>query len=137
MLYKIEDLRKSRIDAKITQVELARVTGLHISAITRIESGKLDCRVSTLELLNDGLNIIKNNKHRAITGVVITDKNAFGNIIYRSIIKEFEELEHSGKYNGNGHHFAQRIVEMIVKEFKTGLEDEFYEHEGDRGVESK
>ena len=35
------------------------------------------------------------------------------NIAYRTIIKECERIEHTGKYKGNGHHLAQRLADMI------------------------
>lgn len=116
MLQTVKDLRKSRMKSGITQSLLAEVTGLHTSAITRIESGKIDCRASTLELLSDGIDIINKNKKHSINGVVVIDKTSFENSIYRSVIQKIEKLESDGKYNGNGHHLAQNVVELISNE---------------------
>ena len=122
MLSNITDIKKLRTDQKITQAELAEVVGLHQSAITRIESGKIDCRISTLELLSDGLDIIMKKRRQNLAGVVIIDKTAFENAIYRAILQELEQLEHKGKYQGNGHHLAQRLIGRISK--GVGAENE-------------
>ena len=113
MLQTPEDLRKSRLEHNITQQLLGEVTGLHTSAITRIESGKIDCRGSTLQRLSEGIDIIKHNKHNKINGVVVLDKTMLENAIYRAILQECEEMEHKGKYKGNGHHFAQKLSDLI------------------------
>lgn len=118
MLLDIPDIKKERKKHGITQTELALVAGLHPQAITRIESGKLDCRRSTLQRLNDALNIMKKNKHYKFTGAIITDEAKFGNSIWRSIIRELEVLERENKYKGNGHHLSQTLIELIQKEFE-------------------
>ena len=115
MLSNITDIKKLRTDQNITQAELAEVVGLHQSAITRIESGKIDCRISTLELLSDGLDIIMKKRRQNLAGVVIIDKTDFDNAMYKAILQELEQLEHNGKYQGNGHHLAQRLIGMISK----------------------
>ena len=122
MLSNISDIKNKRIELNITQAELAEVAGLHQSAITRIESGKIDCRISTLELLSSSLYIIENNRRMKFAGVVIVDKTAFENAMYKSMIQELEGLEHTGRYAGNGHHLAQRLCEMISK--KVGADKE-------------
>lgn len=116
MLSNIADIKKRRIELNVTQATLAGVAGLHQSAITRIESGKLDCRMSTLKLLSESLEIIYNNINYKNTGAIILSKTAFQNTLYRSMIGELERLEHAGQFNGNGHHLAQRIGDMIYKE---------------------
>ena len=113
MLFNITDIKKLRTDQNITQAELANVVGLHQSAIARVESGKIDCKVSTLKLLSDGLDIIMKKRRQNLAGVVIVDKTDFENAMYKAIIQELEQLEHSGKYQGNGHHLAQRLIGMI------------------------
>ena len=116
MLSNITDIKKLRTDQNITQAELAGVVGLHQSAITRIESSNIDCRVSTLKLLSDGLDIIIEHRRRKLAGVTIISKTDFENAMYKAIIQELEQLEHKGKYQGNGHHLAQRLIGMISKE---------------------
>jgi len=123
MLLNISDIKNKRIELNITQAELAEVAGLHQSAITRIESDKIDCRISTLELLSSSLHIIENNRRRKLAGVVIVDKTGFGNALYKSMIQELEGLEHTGRYDGNSHHLAQRLCEMISKEVGAGKEE--------------
>lgn len=117
MLQTIEALRKSRQENSITQQLLGEVTGLHTSAITRIESGKIDCRASTLELLSDGIDTIIKNKHHSVYGVIVLDKTLFENVVYGSILEECEGMEHEGKYKGNGHHLAQRLCNLISSRF--------------------
>jgi len=116
MLFNISDMKKRRIELNITQSDLATVAGLHQTAITRIESGKIDCRVSTLKLLSDSLEIIEQKRKNKFTGVVVIDKMDFKNTLYRSMIQELEQLEQSGKYQGNGHHLAQRLADMVCGE---------------------
>ena len=116
MLSNIADIKKKRIELNITQSDLAAVAGLHQSAITRIESGKLDCRMSTLKLLSESLEIIYNHRHYKNTGAIILSKTAFQNTLYRSMIGELERLEHEGRFKGNGHHLAQRIGDMVYEE---------------------
>ena len=117
MLQTVKDLRKSRQKNNITQQLLGEVTGLHTSAITRIESGKIDCRASTLELLSDGIDIIIKNRQHSACGVVVLDKTMFENVVYGSILGECEGMEHEGKYKGNGHHLAQRLCNLISSRF--------------------
>ena len=123
MLSNISDIKNKRIELNITQAELAKVAGLHQSAITRIESGKIDCRISTLKLLSSSLHIIENNRRMKLAGVVIVDKTDFENALYRSMIQELEQLEHVGKYQGNAHHLTQRLCERISKIVGAGKED--------------
>ncbi len=123
MLPNIADIKKRRIELNVTQAVLARIAGLHQSAIARIESGKLDCRMSTLKLLSESLEIIEQSRKNKFSGVVILNKTDFENSVYRSITPELEHLEHTGKYQGNGHHLVQRLIEMISKEVVTGKEE--------------
>ena len=122
MLSNITDIKNKRKELNLTQAELADIVGLHQSAIGRIESGKIDCRVSTLELLTTGLHIIEDARRRKLAGVVIISKTDFENALYRSMIQELEHLEHTGKYQGNSHHLVQRLMKMISKE--VGVKDE-------------
>ena len=122
MLLDIPDIKKERKKYGITQAELALVAGLHQQSVTRIESGKLDCRRSTLRLLSDAIEIIKKNKFRKSTGAIILDSAHFKSTLWKSMIRELEVLEREGKYKGNGHHLTQNLVELIDKMFK--LEEE-------------
>lgn len=115
MLLTITDLIAKRKKYKISQTELANVVGMFPSGISRLESGALDCRISTLELINAGLDIIKANKYREFTGLIVLDKTDFMNTIHKSIIAELEQREHEGQYKGNAHHLAQELVDLIVK----------------------
>ena len=42
------------------------------------------------------------------------EKCKLSNLIYRAAIR-FEELEHEGKVQGNGHHMAQAVCEFAEK----------------------
>ena len=123
MLQTVEALRKSRLEHNITQQLLGDVTGLHTSAITRIESGKIDCRASTLKLLSDGIDIIIKNKHHSVYGIIILDKTMFENSVFRSIIRKCEKMEHDGKYNGNGHHLAQNLSNLLSNYLINGAKE--------------
>lgn len=120
MLSNITEIKNKRIELNLTQAELADTIGLHPSAVSRIESGKTDCMVSTLELLGDGLRTIEDARRRKLAGMVIISKTDFENAMYKSIIQELEQLEHKGKYQGNGHHLAQRLIGMISREVGAG-----------------
>ena len=113
MLQTPEDLRKSRLKHNITQQLLGVVTGLHTSAITRIESGKIDCRGSTLKRLSEGIDIIVKNRYHSVHGAVVLDKTMFENSVYKAILQTFEKLEYSDIYKGNGHHLAQTVSGLI------------------------
>lgn len=120
MITDIKELKELRERYKITQAELADVVGLHPSSIARIEAGKLDCRLSTIKLLNEGIESIHKSRN---TGLIIKNETDFKNTSYRAMIEELERLEHDGMYKGNGHHLAQRLVEMLYNEFKEAKND--------------
>lgn len=73
MLSNISDIKNKRIELNITQSDLATVAGLHQSAITRIESGKLDCRLSTLALLSKSLEIVEQSRKNKFAGMVYNE----------------------------------------------------------------
>ena len=117
MTNNINDLRKLRIENGITQSLLAEVCGLHVSTINKIESEKIDCEIATLQLLEEGIEIIKNNILYSIHGAIILDKTTFENTLYRILLEKFELLEFQEKYQGNGHHLTQNVIELILKGF--------------------
>ena len=121
MTYNANDLRKLRIENRITQSLLAEVCGLHVSVINKIESKEIDCKISTFQLLEKGIEIIKNNLLHSIRGAIVLDKTTFENTLYKILVGKFELLESNGKYKGNGHHLTQDVIESISKEF---LDDE-------------
>lgn len=41
------------------------------------------------------------------------DVQRLENITYQAILGHLEELEHKGAYQGNGHHLAQRLAQMV------------------------
>ena len=115
MSHDTDILRDRRNELNITQAELAAVLGLHTSAITRVESGRIDCKVSTINKFRDGLQIISDNRKHKLTGAIITDETGFKNAVFKSVLQEFEGLERDKRYLGNGHHLAQRVSEMVCK----------------------
>ena len=50
-------------------------------------------------------------------------KNDFENIAYKAMLGKFEELEHEGKYIGNGHHLYQKVCSLLWNEFEQYLKD--------------
>ena len=115
MSHDTDILRDRRNELNITQAELAEVLGLHTSAITRVESGRIDCKVSTINKFRDGLQIIVDNRKHKLIGAIITDETGFKNAVFKSVLQEFEGLERDKRYLGNGHHLAQRVSEMVCK----------------------
>jgi transcriptional regulator with XRE-family HTH domain len=51
------NLRAARLDLELTQEQLADLSGVHATEVSRIEAGKRDPRVSTVERLADALRI--------------------------------------------------------------------------------
>lgn len=116
MITDVKELKKVREDNNISQADLAGVVGLHASAIGRIESGNVDCRISTIQLLNEGIETILKSR---FTGFILKNETDFKNTAYRALIKELQSIEASGKYKGNSHHLTQRLVELLLTEFKV------------------
>lgn len=114
MLRDMKELIKFRKDNKITQQELGVVCGLHTGAVSRIEGGA-DSKLSTLILLNEGVELLAAYKFRKLTGVIVLDKTSFESTLWKAMVQELEGLERDGRYKGNGHHLTQRLVDMISK----------------------
>lgn len=51
------NLRRIRLDAGLTQMELSNRSGLDMAEISRLESGVRDVRLSTIVRLADGLEV--------------------------------------------------------------------------------
>ena len=51
------NLRRLRLDAGLTQMELSNRSGLDMGEISRLESGVRDVRLSTIVRLADGLQV--------------------------------------------------------------------------------
>ena len=49
------------------------------------------------------------------------------NKIYKALIGECERLEYEGKYKGNGHHLAQRLVKNVVIELLPTNQRKIYD----------
>jgi transcriptional regulator with XRE-family HTH domain len=52
-----ENLRRLRLDAGLTQMELSNRSGLDMAEISRLETGLRDARLSTIVRLADGLHV--------------------------------------------------------------------------------
>ena len=50
-------IRTARLDAGLSLQEFARLTGLSISALSLIETGKRDARLTTLAVISDALRV--------------------------------------------------------------------------------
>ena len=116
MIYSIAEIKQKRIAAGITQKALAAVTGLHQSVVARAELNKVVCKVSTLVLLSSGIQVIENNRRMLLTGVIVVDRNNFGNALYKSMLPVLSDLEAGGEYKGNSHHLIQRLCRLIIEE---------------------
>lgn len=116
MVLTISELIKKRKNLGVSQTELADVIGKFPSNISRIESGKLDCKVSTLEQIEGGLEIIKKNRHREQTGIIVLEVIDFKNTLYRSMIPEIDKREDEGEFAGNVKNLTETLVDLIIKE---------------------
>ena len=62
----------------------------------------------------DGIDLVKcDQQKRKIQRVLGITSPINDGDVYCAIIKHCEELEHTGKYTGNGHHLAQRLAKMV------------------------
>jgi transcriptional regulator with XRE-family HTH domain len=52
-----DNLRRLRLDAGLTQMELSNRSGLDMAEISRLETGLRDVRLSTIVRLADGLEV--------------------------------------------------------------------------------
>lgn len=102
MLPNINDITERRRAMGVSQKEHAQVIGIHPSALSRIESGRIDCRESTLRLLSEGLDIIENNALYSITGVILIDKTKFKGFLHDLMINELDSEE------------AQKITDLVI-----------------------
>ena len=59
------------------------------------------------------------------------------NDIYRGLIGECERLEHEGLYQGNGHHLAQRLTNMVLIELLPKKQRNIYDCLTDEYVTAK
>lgn len=112
----IDELIEKRKRSGISQTELALVVGMFPSNISRLESGILDCKISTLELINAGLDIIKANRRRETTGFIVIDILDFKNTLYRSMIPEIDRREAIGEFAGNVKDLTESLVCLVVEE---------------------
>jgi transcriptional regulator with XRE-family HTH domain len=52
-----KNLRRARLDRKMTQEEVAERSGVHATEVSRIESGKRDPQVSTVHRLAEAVGL--------------------------------------------------------------------------------
>jgi len=58
----INEIKNRREELGVTQAELARVAGVFPSFVSRVESGKIDPHLSTMNRLMDALDQIEENR---------------------------------------------------------------------------
>lgn len=122
MVLTISELIEKRQGMGISQAELANVIGIFPSNISRIESGKFDCKISTLELMDAGLELIIKTERWDDAGVVVLDTLDYKNHLFKSIIPEIDKRADEGMYLGNAKDLAVTLVDLIVT--GLGVEDE-------------
>lgn len=111
----MKDLAKKRQDLGISQAELALVTGMTGPGLSKIESGDVDCRESTISRINDGINTIVNNQQAKNTGVIIISELAFKNSLFQAILPELQTREKEPGITGAPHELAQELVKSIYE----------------------
>ena len=109
----IEKLTKKRTALGITQAELALVVGITAPGLSKIESGTVDSRESTLNRIEIGLETIENNRQAKRAGVIIIDGLDFKNILFGAMITELEWRENEGMNVGDSNKFANKLVKLI------------------------
>ena len=109
----IEKLTKKRTDLGITQAELALVVGITAPGLSKIESGTVDSRESTLNRIEIGLETIENNRQAKRAGVIIIDDLDFKNVLFGAMITELEWRENEGMNVGDSNKFANKLVKLI------------------------
>ena len=115
MVLNISELIKKRIELGISQTELANIIGIHQGNLSRIESGKIDCKMSSLELLDAGLEIIKENQYRKVTGIIVIDETDFKNILFNSMISNIENRLFTEQNTGTAKQLTEELVNLIIK----------------------
>ncbi len=89
--------------------------GIFPSNVSRALSGKIDCKTSTLVNINNGIELIKQNRHRKVTGIIVLEVLDFKNVLYRSIIPEIDKREDEGEFAGNVKNLTETLVDLIVE----------------------
>lgn len=109
------ELVKRRHEMGISLTDLALVIGMHGSGLSRIESGNVDCRMSTLNRISAGLDSIESNRHAITKGAIVLDEMDLRNSLYAAMMPILEEKEHDGTYQGNAHHLTQKLVTAVYE----------------------
>ena len=111
----VDELIKRRHKLGISAVELSLVIGMHGAGLSRIESGNVDCRVSTLNRISAGLDTIEKNQHAIKCGAIVLDMPGFKNTIFGAIISTIESLQERGDYNSDARDLADTLVQLICE----------------------
>ena len=111
----VDELLKRRLKLKITGAELALVIGMDGSGLSRIESGSIDCRVSTLNRISAGLDTIEKYRLAKKRGALILDELALKNTIFNAMIPILESREAEGMYVGNPNTLTDILVQQIYE----------------------
>lgn len=111
----VDELVKRRHALKISASDLALVIGMHGSGLTRIESGNVDSRISTLNRISAGLDTIEENRHAIECGAIILDEMEFKNTIFNAMIPILESREERGEFVGNPKILTDVLVQQIYE----------------------
>ena len=115
------ELVKRRHELGISLVDLALVIGMHGSGLSRIESGNVDCRISTLNRIEAGLDIIERNRLATASGAIVLDEMDFRNAVFDAILTKLNSGEWEfAEFNDNelksmADILVQDIYEKITK----------------------
>lgn len=119
----IEKLTKKRITLGITQAELAMVIGITAPGLSKIESGTVDSRESTLNRIETGLETIENNRQAKKAGVIVIDELDFKNCLFVAMIPELETRENERISIGDPQVLGNKLVKLIYENI-TGKKEQ-------------
>ena len=111
----IEKLTKKRTDLGITQAELSLVIGITAPGLSKIESGTVDSRESTLNRIETGLETIENNRQAKKAGVIVIDELDFKNSLFVALIPELEARENERISIGDPQVLGNKLVKLIYE----------------------
>lgn len=119
-----DNLRERRQALGISAVDLSIVIGMHGAGLSRIESGNVDCRESTLNRISAGLDTIEQNRIAKERGAIILNKIDFRNAAFNAILTKL----HTGQwefaeYNDNELKNMANILVTAVYEGLTKAEE--------------
>ena len=114
-----KNIRALRMSKRLTQKEVAKAIGIHLSQYARIENAKIHAPVVTIVQIAEFFNV---SVSMVVVGREMTSKTKALSSKKKSLEEKFKELEKSTKKDVQ---IACEMMELlIIKDKLRGLEDE-------------